>query len=301
MNYIGAFLFTVLSVLLAYLAWQKLRKDKGECEGDENEDESQGSEDKSPPLDVPKGPISLPLIGNLIQLGDRPHEKMMKWVKTYGPIYQLYLGSQLVVVLNGTRLVREALVDQGEIFAGRPQLYMIHATLKGKGIISSPYNQDFNEHKRFLINTINKFGRRRSSLEVNCLQTIRETLDSYRESIDHNFEYTNNHIKNHISQITSQNVLTMTFGRRMYDENTFRRLMDLITENFQNTAVAAAFNFIPITRIFKRYILKNVMRATDFLNDLVSEKMEEYHDEFDEEEHINGKCCLVKFLSLLNI
>lgn len=233
-------------------------------------------------LEVPKGPQRLPIIGNMLQLGDRPYEKMFKWSETYGPVFSVYLGSQLVVVLNGTETIRQALIDNAEEFAGRPHLYMIHATLKGKGIISSPYNQDFNEHKKFLLSTINRFGRRRSSLEVNCLQTIRETLDEYRERIDHNFEYTNNQMKNSLSQIASQNVLTMTFGTRMHDKKNFSTLMDLITQNFNNTAVAASFNFLPLTRIFKTFILKNVMRCSEFLNNLVSEKMEEYHEEIDD-------------------
>ena len=124
MNLIGSFLLSVLSILIAYLVWRRWSV-KDESDDDESDCK----------LDVPKGPISLPLVGNLIQLGDRPHEKMMAWVKDYGPIYQVYLGSQLVVVLNGTEMVREALVKQAEEFAGRPKLYMIHATLKGRHLL----------------------------------------------------------------------------------------------------------------------------------------------------------------------
>lgn len=237
---------------------------------------------ESPTLSVPSGPRGLPILGNILQLGDRPHEKMFEWSKKYGPIFKVYLGSELVVVLNGTNTVREAFIQNEEEFAGRPKLYMIHATLKGKGLISSPYNSDFNEHKKFLQTSLNKFGRRRSSLEINCLQTIRETLDEYRERIDSNFEYTNSQMRNNISRIASQNVLTMTFGTRMHDKKLFSHLMDLITENFENTAVAAAFNFLPITRMFKTFILRNVLRCSEFLNNLISEKLEEYHEEMDE-------------------
>lgn len=235
-----------------------------------------------PDISVPSGPRALPIFGNILQLGDRPHEKMLEWTKKYGPIFKVYLGSELVVVLNGTDMVREAFIENDEEFAGRPKLYMIHATLKGKGLISSPYNSDFNEHKKFLQFSLNKFGRRRSSLEVNCLQTIRETLDEYRERIDNNFEYTNSQMRNNISRIASQNVLTMTFGTRMHDAKLFSHLMDLITENFENTAVAAAFNFLPVTRIFKAYILRNVLRCSEFLNNLISEKLEEYHENMEE-------------------
>ena len=167
-------------------------------------------------------------------------------------------------------------------FAGRPQLYMIHSTLKGKGMISSPYNQDFTEHKKFLINTFNKFGGRRSSLEVNCLQIISETLKDYRNEIDQNFECVSSQIKNCLSLMTSENVFNMTFGIGMHDKTRFKPLADLITENFNSTGVAAAFNFIPITRLFKTYIFKNVLKCSDYLNNLISEKMKSFNEDIED-------------------
>lgn len=229
-------------------------------------------------LNVPHGPVSLPFIGNMLQLGRRPYETLFKMWDIYGPIFRIKLGKETVVVLNGTDIIREALIKNGKEFAGRPKLYMIHATLKGKGLISSPYNSDFIEHKQFLLTNFNRFGKRRSSLETNCLQTIRETLDSYREKTDHNLEFVSSKLKNSLSQIASQNILTITFGNRIHDKNLFSTLMDLIAENFKNAAVTGAFNFLPATRIFKTFILKNVFKCSAFLNDLVSEKMKEFNE-----------------------
>lgn len=235
-------------------------------------------------LNVPKVRWSLPFVGNLLQLGTRPHEKLFKLWDEYGPIYQIKLGSQTVVVLNGTNTIREALIDHGTEFAGRPELYMIHATLKGKGLISSPYNYDYFEHKRFLLNSFNRFGKRRSSLEFSCLQTIRETLDEYREKTDQNSEFNSMKLRNSLSQIASQNILTMTFGTRMHNKKEFSTLMDLVAENFKNSAVTGAFNFLPVARVFKRYILKNVFKCSEFLNNLISEKMREFNENTDFED-----------------
>lgn len=268
MSWLTLLLFTICIYLICKVMKQKRKEISGG--GDEEEEEKE--------LTVPSGPPGLPFLGNILQLGQRPFVTLFKWWPKYGPIFKIKLGSETVVVLNGTQVIREALVDYGEEFAGRPHLYMIHATLKGKGIISSPYNSDYNEHKKFLLNTFNRFGKRRSSLENNCLQTIRETLDEYREKMDHEFDSTNTFMKNSLSQITSQNVLTMTFGNRMHDKRAFSILMDLISENFKNTAISAAFNFLPITRIFQTYILKNAFKCSDFLNNLISEKVKEFND-----------------------
>lgn len=227
-------------------------------------------------FNVPYGPRAWPLVGNLLQLGLKPYQTLYKWSNTYGPIFRIYLGSQEVVVLNGTSIIREALQNSAEEFAGRPELYMIHATLKGKGIISSPYNKDYDEHKKFLINSFSRFARRRSSLEITCLESVSDILNEYRERLDDTFVSSSEQIKNKLSQIASQNVLTITFGSRMDDKHKFSKLVDLITANFKNTSVAAAYNFFPLARIFKSSILKNVMKCSEFLNSLVSQRMENF-------------------------
>ena len=270
MSLISFVLFSICSYLI-YLVWRQKTENNNETDDDEEKMQ----------LKVPNGPICLPFLGHFLQLGNRPYETLFKWWDIYGPIFKIKLGSQTVVVLNGTDTIRKALIDHSDEFAGRPYLFMTHATLKGKGVISSPYNQDYTEHKKFLISKFNQFGKRRSSLELNCLQTIRETLDEYREKMDHKFDSTNSVMKNSLAQITSQNVLTMTFGNRMHDKRTFSTLMDLISDNFKNTAVSAAFNFLPIARIFQNSILKNVFKCSEFLNNLISEKMQEFSDAID--------------------
>ena len=227
---------------------------------------------------MPWVPFALPFLGHLLQLGCRPYETMCRWHATYGAVYRVRLGSQTVVVLNGTAAVREALVDQSETFAGRPQLHMMHATLKGKGLISSPYNHAFSEHKKFIVNSLNELSKRRCSLESECLATIGETLDYYRARIDHKtLAYVNKQMKNSLSQIVSQNVLVMTFGEKISDRAHFARLLDLVSANFRSVGVSSFFNFLPATRIFKRYVLANVHRCADHLNNMIVTKISDFH------------------------
>ncbi|KAI9076677.1 hypothetical protein K1719_041442 [Acacia pycnantha] len=44
---------------------------------------------------LPPGPSPLPVIGNLLELGDKPHKSLAKLAKTYGPIISLRLGQFL--------------------------------------------------------------------------------------------------------------------------------------------------------------------------------------------------------------
>ncbi|CAF1523118.1 unnamed protein product [Rotaria magnacalcarata] len=223
----------------------------------------------TPSTTVPWGPRRWPIIGNLLQLGYRPYETIFRWSKMskYGPIFRLQLGSQTVVVLNSTSVIREALHDHSETFAGRPYLHMIHETLHGKGVISAPYGREFNEHKNFLIKSFNRFGRRRrSSLENGCLNEVRLIAERLREKQLAPFR-----IGNMLSEIACNNICTLTFGR-YFETMNMTHLFEKINENFNQTATIACFNFLPFTRRFRKNIFENVKDCNRVIRKLVDER-----------------------------
>ena len=228
-------------------------------------------------LTVPSGPRPWPIVGNLLQLGFRPHETLYHWSKTsrYGSIFRLRLGSEVVVVLNSPSIIREALHDHGETFAGRPYLHMIHETLRGKGVISAPYGREFNEHKNFLIKSFNRFGRRRrSSLENGCLDEVRFVAERLREKQSSPFGFSNL-----LSQIACNNICTLTFGR-YFETMNMNNLFDKISENFNQTATIACFNFLPFTRRFRKNIFENVQDCNRVIQKLVGERETNFDSEF---------------------
>lgn len=228
-------------------------------------------------LNVPSGPRPWPIVGNLLQLGFRPHETLYHWSKTsrYGSIFRLRLGSEVVVVLNSPSIIREALHDHAETFAGRPYLHMIHETLRGKGVISAPYGREFNEHKNFLIKSFNRFGRRRrSSLENGCLDEVRFVAERLRERQSSPFGFSNL-----LSQIACNNICTLTFGR-YFETMNMNSLFDKINENFNQTATIACFNFLPFTRRFRKNIFENVQDCNRVIQKLVGERETNFDSEF---------------------
>jgi cytochrome P450 len=184
----------------------------------------------------------------------------------YGPVFRLRLGSQMVVVLNSASVIREALHDHSEIFAGRPYLHMLQETLHGKGVISAPYGREFNEHKNFLIKSFNRFGRRRSSLENGCLDEVRLIAEKLREKQSSPFS-----IGNMLSEIACNNICTLTFGR-YFETMNLNNLFEKINENFNQTATIACFNFLPWTRRFKKNIFENVKDCNSVIQNLVTER-----------------------------
>ncbi|NXA56085.1 CP1B1 protein, partial [Nothocercus julius] len=82
----------------------------------------------------PPGPFAWPLVGNALQLGRLPHLAFVRLASRYGDIFQLHLGRQRVVVLNGEGPIRRALVGQGARFAGRPDFPSFRLVSGGRSV-----------------------------------------------------------------------------------------------------------------------------------------------------------------------
>lgn len=65
----------------------------------------------------PPGPWSLPIVENLLQLGDHPYFTFMEMRKKYGDVFLIKLGMVPVLVVNGMEMVKEVLLRNGEHFA----------------------------------------------------------------------------------------------------------------------------------------------------------------------------------------
>ena len=93
--------------------------------------------------DVPEGlrrlpgPKPLPIIGNVLEVGDRPYLSLTAMAQRYGNIFQIQIGMRPVVVLSGHETVRQALIKQGDDFAGRPDLYSFQFVNEGKSLAFS--------------------------------------------------------------------------------------------------------------------------------------------------------------------
>lgn len=58
---------------------------------------------------LPPGPNPLPIVGNLFQLGSRPHESLAELAKIHGPVMRLQLGRRRTVVISSAPMAKQAL------------------------------------------------------------------------------------------------------------------------------------------------------------------------------------------------
>nr|WEQ50544.1 cytochrome P450 76AK24 [Salvia officinalis] len=59
--------------------------------------------------ELPPGPPRLPIVGNMLQLGQNPHKSLAHLAKTYGPLMSLKLGKQIAIVVSSPDMARVVL------------------------------------------------------------------------------------------------------------------------------------------------------------------------------------------------
>ena len=68
---------------------------------------------------LPPGPPRLPIIGNLHQLGDKPHVVAADFAKQYGPLISFQLGKQCLVVASSPEAAMKILKTQDRFLSSR--------------------------------------------------------------------------------------------------------------------------------------------------------------------------------------
>ncbi|KAL2337424.1 hypothetical protein Fmac_011870 [Flemingia macrophylla] len=67
----------------------------------------------------PPGPRPFPIIGNILGIGNQPHQALAKLSQIYGPIMSLKLGNTTTIVISSPQLAKEVLHKNDNIFSSR--------------------------------------------------------------------------------------------------------------------------------------------------------------------------------------
>ncbi|KAG4907791.1 hypothetical protein JHK82_056443 [Glycine max] len=68
---------------------------------------------------LPPGPSRVPIIGNLLELGEKPHKSLAKLAKIHGPIMSLKLGQITTVVVSSAQMAKEVLLTNDQFLSNR--------------------------------------------------------------------------------------------------------------------------------------------------------------------------------------
>jgi hypothetical protein len=83
-----------------------------------------------------------PSSGSFLSLKRYLERTLDRWAKYYGPIYSVWLGSQLFVVVSEPGIAKDLMVTHGAVFFNRKEMFIKGQTVfVGRGITASPYNE----------------------------------------------------------------------------------------------------------------------------------------------------------------
>ncbi|XP_010186420.1 PREDICTED: LOW QUALITY PROTEIN: cytochrome P450 2J2-like, partial [Mesitornis unicolor] len=141
----------------------------------------------------------------------------------YGDIFSMHVGSTWFVFVNGLRMVKEVLVNQGENFMDRPEVPGIEETFGTKGLIFSSGHL-WKQQRRFTLTTLRNFGLGKRGLEERIQEECRYLVDEFRNEQGNPF---NPHFK--ISNAISNIICSIIFGNRFdYNDEEFQKLLQLL-------------------------------------------------------------------------
>ncbi|XP_060203521.1 probable (S)-N-methylcoclaurine 3'-hydroxylase isozyme 2 [Lycium barbarum] len=101
-------------------------------------------------LNLPPGPRPWPVLGNILQIGKKPHISMAKFAKIHGPLISVRLGTQLVVVASSPDSATEVLKTQDRLLSARSVPKVATHELSIVDQHSIVFSSDLSNHWKFL-------------------------------------------------------------------------------------------------------------------------------------------------------
>ncbi|KAE8300262.1 Cytochrome P450 2U1 [Larimichthys crocea] len=246
---------------------------------------------------IPPGPTPWPIVGNFggflippfiqrrfAQQADSRETNavvfLTKQADVYGKVYSLFVGSQLMVVLNGYEAVKDALSNHPEVFSDRPTIPAVTIMTKRKGIVFAPYGPVWRKQRKFCHATLRNFGLGRLSLEPCILQglaTIKTELQRLNEvsggaGVD---------LAPLISTAVSNVICSLILGQRFHHEDhEFRTMLDLMVRGLEIciNSPAVLINIFPLLYYLPFGVFKELRQVegdiTAFLKRIIANHRE---------------------------
>ncbi|XP_054853256.1 cytochrome P450 2K6-like [Eublepharis macularius] len=224
---------------------------------------------------LPPGPKPLPIIGNLHLMDlKRPSRTLLKLAKQYGPVFSIQMGSQKMVVLTGYETVKEALVNQADLFVERAK-FPIWEDVEGYGIIFS-HGENWKVMRRFTLTTLRDFGMGKRTIEDRIVEECHCLIQKFESYKGKPFESTIT-----MNAAIANIIVSILLGKRYeYEDPAFLRLMKLINENVRLLAspTVKLYNMFPALGFLfgiRKTILKNNIEMGKFIQDIFIERRKE--------------------------
>ncbi|KAF4113400.1 hypothetical protein G5714_005945 [Onychostoma macrolepis] len=217
---------------------------------------------REPGCSLPPGPTPWPLVGNLFQMGEEIHLSLTNLRVQYGDVIQIKMGSLVVVVLSGYSTIKEALVRQGQAFAGRPDFFTFSAVANGTSMtFSEKYGEAWVLHKKICRNALKTFSQAESrDSNASCL--LEECICA--EAVDM------------VEALKKQGD-----ERYAHDDKEFLTIVNTNNEVLRLFAAGNLADIFPIFRYLPSPSLRKLLQYIDRMNNFMERNITEHLITFD--------------------
>nr|ABF60890.1 cytochrome P450 1A [Carassius auratus] len=235
------------------------------------------------------GPKPLPIIGNVLEVGNNPHLSLTAMSKFYGPVFQIQIGMRPVVVLSGNDVIRQALLKQGEEFAGRPDLHSSKFISDGKSLaFSTDQVGVWRARRKLALSALRTFSTvQAKSSEYSCALEehiskeglyLIERLHSVMKA-DGSFDPFR-----HIVVSVANVICGICFGQRYsHDDDELVSLVNLSDEFGKIVGSGNPADFIPFLRILPSTMMKKFVAINARFSKLMKKMVNDHYDTFNKD------------------
>ncbi|XP_061495315.1 cytochrome P450 2D14-like isoform X2 [Rhineura floridana] len=162
-----------------------------------------------------------------------PSRKQLE--KKFGPAISLKAGWKNIVILNGFKMIKEALGQKAEDFIDRPSVPLLNLISHGKncaGILMATCSNGWREQRRFCVSILKNFGMGKKMLGERVSEEAGYLCSEFRSKEGSPFDP-----KNLIFRAVGNIICNLTFGDRFeYNDETFLKLMQMTEEIMKTIA-----------------------------------------------------------------
>ncbi|XP_025097342.1 cytochrome P450 2U1-like [Pomacea canaliculata] len=227
------------------------------------------------PAGAPPGPwLAVPLLGHLLLMMKKdPLEQFAAWRRQYGDVFSLYLGSQLVVVLNGYKVLKDALVKNADTFSDRPFVCLQDILTDSKGIIDTS-GPVWKAQRKVSTQILRELGMGTNVLAAKIEEEVKEYIRVISESQVQPLDL------KHLTQASvSNNICSIVLGKRFeYDDDVFGNNLRLMDAIVHDSGAGAAVSYLAFLRHlpgdffkFKRFVDNMRLVMQKFIKPFIDE------------------------------